>query len=291
MSAQILDGKAIAASVEADVAAAAAMLLREYGVTPALAAILVGDDPASAIYVRLKAQACQRVGLRSETFHLPAESSEAEVLALIDQLNARTDIHGILPQQPMPAQINPRRVFERLDPRKDVDGLGPVNMAALVVGQPQIIPCTPRAVMVLLEKAGVDPSGKEAVVVGRSVIVGKPTALLLLQANATVTWCHTRTRDLNAHTRRADILVAAAGRAGLITGSMVKPGAAVIDVGINRQGKKLVGDVDYASAVEVAGWITPVPGGVGPMTIAMLLRNTVQAAEAQLRETPVRATS
>ncbi len=291
MSAQVLDGKAIAASVEAEVTASAAALTREYGVAPALAAILVGDDPASATYVRLKAQASQRTGLRSETFHLPAEASEAEVFALIDELNARRDIHGILPQQPMPPQINPRRIFERLDPRKDVDGLGPVNMAALLVGQPQIIPNTPRAVMVLLEHAGVDPSGKEAVVVGRSIIVGKPTALLLLQANATVTWCHTRTRDLAAHTRRADILVAAAGRAGLITGSMVKPGAAVIDVGINRQNGKLVGDVEFASAAAVAGWITPVPGGVGPMTIVMLLRNTVQAAEIQLRGAHAPATS
>jgi methylenetetrahydrofolate dehydrogenase (NADP+)/methenyltetrahydrofolate cyclohydrolase len=291
MSAQILDGKAIAASVEAEVTASAATLTREYGVAPALAAILVGDDPASATYVRLKAQASQRTGLRSETFHLPAEASEAEVLALIDDLNARRDIHGILPQQPMPPQINPRRIFERLDPRKDVDGLGPINMAALLVGRPQIIPCTPRGVMVLLEHAGVDPSGKEAVVVGRSIIVGKPMALLLLQANATVTWCHTRTRDLAAHTRRADILVAAAGRAGLITGSMIKPGAAVIDVGINRQKGKLVGDVEFASAAAVASWITPVPGGVGPMTIAMLLRNTVQAAQTQLRGAPAPATS
>ncbi len=284
MNARILDGKAIAASVEREVAAAAASLIRQFGVSPSLAAILVGNDPASAIYVRRKAEASARTGLRSETFQLPAETSEAEVLALIDDLNARADVHGILPQQPMPAQINPRTVFERLDPRKDVDGLGPLNMAALLIGRPRLVPCTPRGVMVLLAEAGVDPAGKEAVVIGRSIIVGKPTALLLLHAHATVTWCHTQTHDLAAHTRRADILVVAAGRPRLVTGEMLKPGAAVIDVGINRVNGKLVGDVDFASASAVAGWITPVPGGVGPMTIAMLLRNTVQAAEMQLRE-------
>lgn len=283
MSAKILDGKAIAAAVEQEVAAAASTLVRRYGVAPALAAILVGDDPASAIYVRRKAEAFGRTGLRSETFKLPAEASEIEVLSLLGDLNARADIHGILPQQPMPGHIDPRAVFERIDPRKDVDGLGPVNMAALLVGRPHLVPCTPSGVMRLLEHAGVDPTGKEAVVVGRSIIVGKPMALLLLNANATVTWCHTRTRDLRAHTRRADILVVAAGRAGLITGDMVKPGAAVIDVGVNRKNGKLTGDVDFESVSEVAGWITPVPGGVGPMTIAMLLRNTVQAAERQIR--------
>lgn len=287
MSARILDGKAIAAEVEAEVATQAAVLTRQYGVSPSLAAILVGDDPGSAIYVRRKAEACGRAGLRSETFHLPADASEAEVLALIDNLNARDDVHGILPQQPMPPQINPRTVFERVDPRKDVDGLGPVNMAALLIGRPHLVPCTPAGVMVLLQRAGVDPTGKEAVVVGRSIIVGRPMALLLLQAHATVTWCHTRTRDLPAHTRCADILVLAAGRPRLVTGDMVKPGAVVIDVGINRVDKKLIGDADFESVSQVAGWITPVPGGVGPMTIAMLLRNTVLAAVAQLRVTRV----
>lgn len=283
MSARILDGKALAAHVEQQVAHDAAALTKRYGTSPALAAVLVGDDPASAIYVRLKAEACARAGLRSETFHLPASTSEAELLALIDDLSARADIHGILPQQPMPAQINPRTVFEHLDGRKDVDGLGPDNMAALFIGRPRLVPCTPQGVMALLASGGIDPAGREAVVVGRSVIVGRPVAALLLNAHATVTWCHTKTADLAAHTRRADILVVAAGRAGMITGEMVKPGAAVIDVGINRAGKKLVGDVEFASASEVAGWITPVPGGVGPMTIAMLLRNTVLAAEQQLR--------
>lgn len=283
MSAHILDGKTLAAQVEQEVAQDAAALTRRYGVSPALAAILVGDDPASAIYVRRKAEACARAGLRSETFQLPATASEGEVLALLDDLNARADVHGILPQQPMPPQINPRTVFQRVDARKDVDGLGPDNMAALFIGRPRLVPCTPAGIMALLQQAGVDPAGKEAVVVGRSVIVGRPAAALLLNAHATVTWCHTKTADLAAHTRAADILVVAAGRARMITGAMVKPGAAVIDVGINRLNGKLVGDVDFASASQVAGWITPVPGGVGPMTIAMLLRNTVLAAEQQLR--------
>jgi len=283
MSARILDGKALARQVEQQVAQDASALTLRYGVAPALAAIQVGDDAASALYVRLKAEACGRAGLRSETFHLPATTSEAELLALIDDLNARADIHGILPQQPMPSQINPRTVFERVDARKDVDGLGPENMAALFIGRPRLVPCTPAGIMALLQQAGIDPTGKEAVVVGRSVIVGRPIAALLLNAHATVTWCHTRTAALAAHTARADILVVAAGRAKIITGEMVKPGAAVIDVGINRQHGKLVGDVDFASASQVAGWITPVPGGVGPMTIAMLLRNTVLAAESQLR--------
>lgn len=283
MSARVLDGKAIAAKVEQEVAKDAAALTRTYGVSPALAAVLVGDDPASAIYVRKKAEACARAGLRSETFHLPASTSEAEILALIEDLNARADVHGILPQQPMPVQINPRTVFERVDPRKDVDGLGPENMAALFIGRPRLVPCTPSGIMVLLQHAGVDPTGKEAVIVGRSIIVGRPIAVLLLNAHATVTWCHTKTADLAAHTHSADILVVAAGRPRLITGEMVQRGAVVIDVGVNRLNGKIVGDVDYASAAAVAGWITPVPGGVGPMTIAMLLRNTVQAADHQLR--------
>ncbi|HEY3249057.1 MAG TPA: bifunctional methylenetetrahydrofolate dehydrogenase/methenyltetrahydrofolate cyclohydrolase FolD [bacterium] len=283
MPAQILDGRAIAAQIERDVAAQAHVLTEQAGVAPGLAAILVGDDPASALYVRRKAEASARTGIRSETYHLPATSTEAEVLALIDDLNARPDVHGILPQQPMPAQIDPTAVFARLDPRKDVDGLTPQNLAALLAGRPRLVPCTPAGVMVLLKHAGIDPTGMHAVVIGRSLIVGRPVALLLLQANATVTWCHTRTRDLASHTRIADILVAAAGRAGLVTGEMVKPGATVIDVGITRTNGKLKGDVDFASASQVAGWITPVPGGVGPMTIAMLLQNTVQAAAALLR--------
>ncbi len=281
MTARILDGKALAAQIEKEVASQAAALTQRYGMSPALAAILVGDDPASALYVRRKAEAFGRAGMRSETFHLSADTPESDVLALIADLNARADIHGILPQQPMPPQITPRTVFEQVDPAKDIDGLGPINMAALLIGRPRLVPNTPAGIMRLLEHAGVDPTGKEAVVIGRSVIVGRPAALLLLHANATVTWCHTRTRDLASHTRRADILVVAAGKARLVTGDMIKPGAVVIDVGINRVEGKLVGDVDFSSASAVAGWITPVPGGVGPMTIAMLLKNTVQAAEAQ----------
>ncbi len=283
MTARILDGKALAAQVEREVAAQAAALTARYGVSPGLAAVLVGDDPASVLYVRRKAEAFGRTGMRSETFHLPAGTAEAEVLQLIATLNARPDIHGILPQQPMPEQINPRTVFERVDPAKDVDGLGPMNMAALLVGRPRLVPCTPAGIMRLLEHAGIEVGGKDAVVIGRSLIVGRPIALLLLQANATVTMCHTRTRELAAHTRRADVLVVAAGKARLITREMVKPGAVVVDVGVNRADSRLAGDVDFAAVAEVAGWITPVPGGVGPMTIAMLLRNTVQAAEAQLR--------
>ena len=283
MTARILDGKALAAQVEREVAAQAAALTARYGVSPGLAAVLVGDDPASVLYVRRKAEAFGRTGMRSETFHLPAGTAEAELLQLIATLNARPDIHGILPQQPMPEQINPRTVFERVDPAKDVDGLGPMNMAALLVGRPRLVPCTPAGIMRLLEHAGIEVGGKDAVVIGRSLIVGRPIALLLLQANATVTMCHTRTRELAAHTRRADILVVAAGKARLITREMVKPGAVIVDVGVNRADGRLAGDVDFAAVAEVAGWITPVPGGVGPMTIAMLLRNTVQAAEAQLR--------
>ena len=283
MTARILDGKALAAQVELEVAAQAARLIKRYGISPALAAILMGDDPASALYVKRKAEAFGRTGMRSETFHLPASTSEAELLALIAELNARADIHGILPQQPMPPQINPRTVFERVDPAKDVDGLGPINMAALAVGRPLLVPCTPAGIMRLLEHAGIEIAGKEAVVIGRSIIVGRPMALLLLHANATVTVCHTRTRELTGHTRRADLLVVAAGKARLVTGEMVKLGAVVVDVGTNRVDGKLAGDVDFASVSKRADWITPVPGGVGPMTIAMLLRNTVQAAESQMR--------
>src|SRR3989449_1652660 len=283
VTARILDGKGLAAQVELEVAAQAARLIKRYGISPALAAILMGDDPASALYVKRKAEAFGRTGMRSETFHLPASTSEAELLALIAELNARADIHGILPQQPMPPQINPRTVFERVDPAKDVDGLGPINMAALAVGRPLLVPCTPAGIMRLLEHAGIDVAGKDAVVIGRSVIVGRPMALLLLQASATVTMCHTRTRELTGHTRRADLLVVAAGKARLVTGEMVKLGAVVVDVGTNRMDGKLAGDVDFASVSERAEWITPVPGGVGPMTIAMLLRNTVQAAESQMR--------
>lgn len=282
MGAAILDGKRLAQAVEAAVGEEAAAVIAQAGLSPGLAAILVGEHPPSVLYVRRKAEACARVGFRSETFQLPEQATQEEVLGLIDTLNARRDIHGILPQQPMPARIDPLAVFARLDPRKDVDGLGPMNLAALLTVRPGLRPATPLGIMALIREAGVDPAGREAVVIGRSLIVGKPTALLLLAAHATVTLCHTRTAGLAAHTRRADILVVAAGRSGVITGEMVKPGAVVIDVGINRVDGKMVGDVDRATVEPVAGALTPVPGGVGPMTIAMLLRNTWEAYRAQV---------
>lgn len=281
VGARILDGKRLAQVAEAAIAEEAARVIPTAGMSPGLAAVLVGEDPPSVLYVRRKAEACARVGFRSEIFQLPARATQEEVLEVIDTLNARSDIHGILVQQPMPSQIDRGAVFTRVDARKDVDGLGPANLAALVAGAAGTRPATPLGVMALIREAGVDPAGREAVVVGRSLLVGRPVALLLLAAHATVTICHTRTPDLAVHTRRADILVAAAGRPGLITGAMVKPGSVVIDVGINRVQNRLVGDVDRATVEPVAGALTPVPGGVGPMTIAMLLRNTWEAYRAQ----------
>ncbi|MDR5697395.1 MAG: bifunctional methylenetetrahydrofolate dehydrogenase/methenyltetrahydrofolate cyclohydrolase FolD, partial [Armatimonadota bacterium] len=275
--AQILDGRELAARIRAELRTEVASFRERHGLSPCVAAILVGDDPASAIYVRSKARAAGEVGIRSETFHLPAATRPDELADLIDTLNHREDVHGILPQTPLPEQIDTEAVFERLDPRKDVDGLGPYNAGRLSLGRPVLVPCTPQGVMALIRQTGMRLRGAEAVVVGRSNLVGKPTAQLLLAEHATVTLCHSRTADLAAHTRRADVLVVAAGRAGLVTGEMIKPGAVVIDVGINREASGLVGDVDFESAQAVAGWITPVPGGVGPMTIAMLLRNTLQA--------------
>jgi methylenetetrahydrofolate dehydrogenase (NADP+)/methenyltetrahydrofolate cyclohydrolase len=253
-----------------------------HGIAPCLAAVLAGDDPASQAYVSSKAKASARVGLRSETFHLPADVSAAEYFALIDTLNTRADVHGILPQLPLPPQISADAVFARLNPEKDVDGLTPVNAGRLALGRPALVPCTPLGIMALIESAGVSPAGRDAVVVGRSNIVGKPVALLLLAAHATVTLCHSRTGDLAAHTRQADILVAAAGHPHLIKAPMVKPGAVVIDVGLTRIEGKIVGDVDFDAVREVAGAITPMPGGTGPMTIAMVLENTLAAARRQL---------
>lgn len=260
---------------------------------PGLAAVLAGDDPASHAYVASKAKASARAGIRSETFHLPADAPEAEYLDLIDTLNRRADVHAILPQLPLPPQISADAVFARLDPNKDVDGLTPVNMGRLALGRPGIVPCTPRGVIALIDLAGLSATGglaghrdviagREAVVVGRSNIVGKPTALLLLARHATVTICHSRTPDLAAHTRRADILVSAVGRPHLIRAAMVKPGAVVIDVGLSRVDGRIAGDVDFEAVREVAGAITPMPGGTGPMTIAMLLENTLAAARRQL---------
>lgn len=285
MTAKTIDGRAVARRVREEVATGARRLREETGVVPGLAAVLVGDDPASATYVRMKGKACQEAGLVSRTVRLPATIGEPELLTLIDELNEDPEVHGILVQLPLPAHIDSGRILVAVDPDKDVDGFHPVNAGRLATGEPGgFVPATPAGILRLLEATGIPLRGAEAVVVGRSNVVGKPTALLLLQAHATVTICHTRTKDLAAHTRRADILVAAAGRAGMITAEMVKPGAAVIDVGANRvddpdseRGYRLVGDVDPAVA-EVAGWLTPVPGGVGPMTIAMLLDNTLEAA-------------
>ena len=270
--ASVIDGKAVAAEIREGLKARCAALSAR-GVTPGLAVILVGDDPASKVYVRNKERACASVGIHTETFRYPAETK-------MDELKADNAFVGILLQLPLPDGLNADELLECIAPEKDVDGFHPLNFGKLALGLGCKTPCTPAGCMELLKRAGVEIAGREAVVIGRSRLVGKPMALLLQAANATVTTCHSRTRDLAAHTRRADILIVAAGRPGLVTGEMIKPGAAVIDVGINRaQGGKLCGDVDFASAEPVAGAITPVPGGVGPMTIAMLLRATVEAAE------------
>ena len=279
MSAQILDGKALAAEIRSEVKTQVAALA-EKGVSTALAVILVGDDSASQVYVRNKIKACADTGIRSLEFRMPAETTQQQLLAKIAELNADENVDGILVQLPLPKQINADAVISAINPAKDVDGFHVANAGALVTGKQGFVPCTPFGVMRLIEKSGVDPRGKSAVIVGRSNIVGKPMALLLLAADATVTVAHSRTSDLSAVTRNADILVAAVGRAKLIKADMVKPGAVVIDVGMNRdETGKLCGDVDFAEVKEIAGSITPVPGGVGPMTIAMLMQNTVLAAQ------------
>jgi len=279
MTARIIDGKTIAQQVRAEWKLRADAL-KARGITPGLAVIIVGEDPASKVYVANKVKACAELGLHSEHIVLPADTSEATLLARIAALNADSKIHGILVQLPVPKHIASNKVLEAISPDKDVDGFHPANVGALVTGNMRYAPCTPYGVMKLLEKSGVSIEGKHAVVVGRSNIVGKPMALLLLQANATVTICTSKTVDLAKHTRDADILVVAIGRAKMISGDMIKPGAAVVDVGMNRMDNgKLCGDVNFDSAKDVAGWITPVPGGVGPMTITMLVANTVQAAE------------
>ena len=293
MAATILDGARIAAEVRAEVAAAVQEMQARHGVTPGLAVVLTGDDPASAVYVRNKGRACQEAGMASETFILPQETTHQELLTLLDRLNADDRYHGILVQLPLPSHIDEERVVRALDPAKDVDGLHPENMGRLVLGSPRFPPCTPAGIQQLLLRSGYSPEGKHVVICGRSTIVGKPLALLMVQkregANATVTVCHTGTADIAAVTRQADILVAAAGRPNTVTADMVKPGAAVVDVGINRvddpsrkRGYRLVGDVDFAGVSEVAAAVSPVPGGVGPMTIAMLLSNTLRAARLQV---------
>jgi methylenetetrahydrofolate dehydrogenase (NADP+)/methenyltetrahydrofolate cyclohydrolase len=282
--ARIIDGKGFADALRARVAHAAEQVMRAYGITPGLAAVLVGDDPASAVYVRNKEKAVAEAGMASMPHRLPADTSEAELLELVARLNADSTVHGILVQLPLPKQISAEAVIEAVDPAKDVDGFHPVNAGLLATGRAAMVPCTPLGCMMLIREAIGEPRGLDAVVVGRSNIVGKPMAALLLAADCTVTVAHSRTRDLAAVCRRADILVAAVGRAEMVRGDWIKPGACVIDVGINRvpgaaPGKmRLVGDVAFAEAKAVAGAITPVPGGVGPMTIACLLRNTVEAA-------------
>lgn len=277
--ATLIDGQAVAATVRAAAAEKAAGL-RARGVTPCLAVVLVGDDPASASYVRMKERDCAEVGIESLDHRLPAETTQADLEALIDGLNTSPKVHGILVQMPLPAHLDAESVIERIAPVKDVDGFHPESLGLLVRGLPGFRACTPAGVMEMLRAYDINPSGMRAVVVGRSTIVGKPMALLLLEANATVTVCHSRTRDLPAVCREADVLVAAIGRAKMIDASYVKPGAVVIDVGINRTDEGLVGDVDFDSVAPLASAITPVPGGVGPMTRAMLMANTVAAAEA-----------
>ena len=279
MPALLIDGKSLAAAVRAAQKSAIESLAAR-GARPGLAAVLVGDDPASRIYVRNKARACEETGVRSESHEFPENVSASALIACIARLNADRSVHGILVQLPLPRQLDAARILAAVSPAKDVDGFHAVNLGALVQGRPGFVPGTPAGVMLLLEHAGVTLAGKNATIVGRSTIVGKPLAMLLLQKDATVTICHSKTRDLAAITRQADILIAAVGRAKLITAGMVKPGACVIDVGVNRMADgKLAGDVDFAAVKEIAGSITPVPGGVGPMTVAMLIVNTVRAAE------------
>ena len=279
MTARIIDGNALSAAIRGQLAERATAL-KSRGITPCLAAILVGEDPASAVYVRNKVAACEKAGMRSLKDIYAVDVDPAVVFARIAELNADPSVHGILVQLPLPKNFDSAAVLESISPEKDVDGFHAENVGALMQGNPRFIPCTPYGVMKMLESANVPLKGAEVVIVGRSNIVGKPMAMLLLAKSCTVTICHSQSRDLAFHTRRADILVAAVGRAKMITGDMIKPGATVIDVGINRTAEgKLCGDVDFESARKVAGVITPVPGGVGPMTITMLLTNTLEAAE------------
>ena len=277
----IIDGKKISADVRAQVAAETAQL-KEQGIVPGLAVIIVGDDPASRVYVNNKKKACADVGFHSEEYALPATTTQEELVALVQELNARKDINGILCQLPLPKGLDDKAVINAISPEKDVDAFHPSNVGRIMLGEYSFLPCTPAGVMELLHSANIEISGKECVVIGRSNIVGKPMAMLLLHEHGTVTICHSRTKDLAEVTRRADVLVAAVGRAKFVTADMVKPGAAVIDVGMNRdENGKLCGDVDYENVAPICSAITPVPGGVGPMTIAMLMRNTLTAAKLQ----------
>ena len=281
MGAQILDGKVMSAELRAEIAQRVAAL-KERGVTPGLAVILVGNNSASEIYVRNKGKGCEETGMYSRTINLPEQTSQAELESEIEKLNADPAIHGILVQLPMPKHLDEQAALAKILPEKDVDGFHLINAGHMMTGTEGVIACTPRGALYMIKSTGIDLNGKEAVVIGRSNIVGKPMALLLLRENCTVTICHSRTKDLVEHTRRADILVAAVGKAGFVTADMVKPGAVVIDVGINRVDGKVCGDVDFEHVKEKASWITPVPGGVGKMTITMLLDNTVEAAERNL---------
>ena len=294
MPAELIDGRAIAKKVRDEVAVRAKALTRK-GIKPGLAVVLVGEDPASVVYTSSKAKAAEEAGMFSLNIKLPADTSQADLIRRIDELNSNPNVHGILVQMPLPKQIDPDTIIRRIDPAKDVDGFHPVNVGKMLVGeQDGFIPCTPAGIQVLLRESGVKTPGKDCVIIGRSNIVGKPMAALMIQdndnANCTVTVCHRHTADLRSQTRRADILIVAAGRARMVSGDMIKAGAVVIDVGTNRiadattkSGTRLVGDVDFESVREVASKITPVPGGVGPMTIAMLMSNTVRAAEMRLR--------
>ena len=277
--AQIIDGKAIAAEITEEMRLRA-QALRERGIVPCLAVILAGNDPASEIYVRNKRRACKRAGVESRLIRLDQSVSREELLREIHALNQDPAVHAVLVQLPLPEHLDPAEILSAVSPEKDADGFHPLNAGRLLAGEAGVLPCTPAGCMELLRRTGVPLSGAEAVVIGRSNIVGKPMALLLLQENCTVTLCHSRTKDLAGHVRRADVVICAVGRPGLVTGEMIKPGATVIDVGINRlPDGRVVGDVDFESVSAVAGAMTPVPGGVGPMTIAMLMKNAILAAE------------
>ena len=278
--AKIINGKEISATIRSEIKEATEKLVAESGVRPGLAVIIVGEDPASQVYVRNKKRACDEVGFYSESYELPENTTQEELNALVDRLNKDDKIHGILCQLPLPKHLDENEVIMRIDPKKDVDAFHPENVGKIMIGDYSFLPCTPAGVMALLERSGIDVCGKECVVVGRSNIVGKPQAMLLLHANGTVTICHSRTKNLAEVCRRADILVAAIGKADFFTGDMIKDGAVIIDVGMNRRADgKLTGDVDFASVEPKASYITPVPGGVGPMTITMLMQNTLTAAK------------
>ena len=278
--AQLIDGKMTAAAVREDVAAQVRQMQEDTGITPGLAVVIVGNDPASRTYVNNKKKYCAEVGIYSEEYALPEETTQEELLELVRKLNEKPDIDGILVQLPLPKHLNEKAVIEAIRPDKDVDAFHPSNVGRIMIGDYHFLPCTPAGIMELLARAGIEVSGKRCVVIGRSNIVGKPMAMLLLHQNGTVTICHSKTQDLASICREADILVAAVGKERFVTADMVKPGAVVIDVGMNRdENGKLCGDVDFAAVEPVASWITPVPGGVGPMTIAMLLKNTVAAAK------------